>query len=273
MLVQGRRAGLRAGARRHGAVLPELRRQRDVPVAGQRRSRTRRSGMLFIDFTEPNRVRVSGRATISDDAELLASYPGAQLVVHVAVDEVFPNCPRYIHRMALRGAVAVRPGGRRLGAGAGLEARAVGVRRAGRRRSGPCLSSPGERCSPSARRSSSAPAQATATHPTPSPSSPRRTHRPADPHRRPARRRRRRRPRRRPAPALGAAAPADPFTLGVSAGDPDARSAVLWTRLTGDGAAGRGRRGVGARRRRGVHHRHRRAARRRPRRPTATACT
>ena len=28
--------------------------------------------------------------------------------------------------------------------------------------------------------------------------------------------------------------PANPFTLGVSAGDPDDRSAVLWTRLTGD---------------------------------------
>jgi uncharacterized protein len=58
-------------------------------------------GLLFIDFTSPNRVRVSGRASISDDAELMASYPGAQLVVRVAVDEVFPNCPRYVHRMAL----------------------------------------------------------------------------------------------------------------------------------------------------------------------------
>jgi len=56
-------------------------------------------GLLFIDFAEPNRVRVSGRASLSDDAALVASYPGAQLVVRVAVDEVFPNCPRYIHRM------------------------------------------------------------------------------------------------------------------------------------------------------------------------------
>ncbi len=42
-------------------------------------------------------------------------------------------------------------------------------------------------------------------------------------------------------PIVGAAsvpAPAgNPFTLGVSSGDPDERSAVLWTRLTGpDGA-------------------------------------
>ena len=55
--------------------------------------------MLFIDFEHPNRVRVSGRATISDDPALLARYPGAELAVHVAVDDVFPNCPRYIHRM------------------------------------------------------------------------------------------------------------------------------------------------------------------------------
>ena len=44
--------------------------------------------------------------------------------------------------------------------------------------------------------------------------------------------------------------PDDPFTLGVCAGDPDASSAVLWTRLTAvDGAvAAGGRRGrhVGA---------------------------
>jgi predicted pyridoxine 5'-phosphate oxidase superfamily flavin-nucleotide-binding protein len=59
-------------------------------------------GLLFIDFAEPQRVRVSGRASISDDAELVASYPGAQLVVRVAVDDVFPNCPRYIHRMVLQ---------------------------------------------------------------------------------------------------------------------------------------------------------------------------
>jgi uncharacterized protein len=59
-------------------------------------------GMLFIDFADPGRVRVSGRATISDERDLVDSYPGAQFVVRVAVDEVFPNCPRYIHRMDTR---------------------------------------------------------------------------------------------------------------------------------------------------------------------------
>ena len=40
VLVQGRRAGLRADPRPDGAVLPELRRQRDVPVDRQHRWRT-----------------------------------------------------------------------------------------------------------------------------------------------------------------------------------------------------------------------------------------
>ena len=57
------------------------------------------SGCCSSTSTEPNRVRVSGRATISDDPTSSARYPGAQFVVRVAVDEVFPNCPRYIHRM------------------------------------------------------------------------------------------------------------------------------------------------------------------------------
>jgi predicted pyridoxine 5'-phosphate oxidase superfamily flavin-nucleotide-binding protein len=54
--------------------------------------------MLFIDFAQPNRVRVSGQASLRDDPELVGRYPGAQFAVHVAVTDVFPNCPRYIHR-------------------------------------------------------------------------------------------------------------------------------------------------------------------------------
>jgi len=54
--------------------------------------------MLFIDFEQPNRIRVSGRATITEDPALVGRYPGALFAIHVAVDDVFPNCPRYIHR-------------------------------------------------------------------------------------------------------------------------------------------------------------------------------
>jgi predicted pyridoxine 5'-phosphate oxidase superfamily flavin-nucleotide-binding protein len=60
-------------------------------------------GMLFVDFTaqRPSRLRLNGRASIDDGDPLAAAYPGAQFVVRVAVREIFPNCPRYIHRMAL----------------------------------------------------------------------------------------------------------------------------------------------------------------------------
>ena len=60
-------------------------------------------GMLFIDFTSqrPSRLRLNGMASIDEEDELLASYPEAQFVVRVNATEIFPNCPRYIHRMAL----------------------------------------------------------------------------------------------------------------------------------------------------------------------------
>lgn len=55
--------------------------------------------LLFIDFERPNRLRVNGRASIVDDDPLLASFAGAQVVVRVRAARIFPNCPRYIHRM------------------------------------------------------------------------------------------------------------------------------------------------------------------------------
>jgi uncharacterized protein len=60
-------------------------------------------GMLFIDFVSarPSRLRLNGIATIDDHDELIEDYPGAQFVVRVRATQVFPNCPRYIHRMAL----------------------------------------------------------------------------------------------------------------------------------------------------------------------------
>ena len=57
-------------------------------------------GMLFIDFESPRRLRVNGRASIADDDPLLAQFPGAQLVVRVQAERIFPNCPRYIHPTA-----------------------------------------------------------------------------------------------------------------------------------------------------------------------------
>src|SRR5215204_3486571 len=60
-------------------------------------------GMLFIDFSaeRPSRLRLNGVASIDERDELVIAWPGAQFVVRVAATQVFPNCPRYIHRMAL----------------------------------------------------------------------------------------------------------------------------------------------------------------------------
>jgi len=58
-------------------------------------------GLLFIDFESPKRLRVNGRASIHDDDPLLAELAGAQLIVRVEAAAIFPNCPRYIHKMQL----------------------------------------------------------------------------------------------------------------------------------------------------------------------------
>ncbi len=62
---------------------------------------TAKVGLLFLDFEHPERLRVHGTATVAQDDPLLATWPGAQLVVRVRVTEVFPNCPRYLHKMEL----------------------------------------------------------------------------------------------------------------------------------------------------------------------------
>jgi predicted pyridoxine 5'-phosphate oxidase superfamily flavin-nucleotide-binding protein len=60
-------------------------------------------GMLLIDFVaeKPERMRIEGIASITEQDTLAWEYPGAQFVVRVQVTRLFPNCPRYIHRMAL----------------------------------------------------------------------------------------------------------------------------------------------------------------------------
>lgn len=67
-------------------------------------------GMLFIDFERQSRLRVNGIATIDHHDPLLAEYPEAQMIIRVAVREVFPNCPRYIHKMQLVEESAFVPG-------------------------------------------------------------------------------------------------------------------------------------------------------------------
>ena len=56
-----------------------------------------RVGLLFIDFEQPRRLRVQGRAAIDANDPLLKTFEGAQQLVRVQVALIFPNCPRYIH--------------------------------------------------------------------------------------------------------------------------------------------------------------------------------
>jgi uncharacterized protein len=58
-------------------------------------------GMLFIDFEAQQRIRVNGTAVLEAASTVEPAYAEAQLVVRVSVREVFPNCPRYIHKYQL----------------------------------------------------------------------------------------------------------------------------------------------------------------------------
>ena len=65
-------------------------------------------GLLFLRFGAEEgqgalylRLRVNGKASLHDEHEALASYPGALRIVEVAVEHIFPNCPRYIPQMEL----------------------------------------------------------------------------------------------------------------------------------------------------------------------------
>jgi uncharacterized protein len=60
-----------------------------------------RVGLLFVDFERPSRLRLNGVASIDADDPLVAEYERAQFVVRVHATHVFPNCPRYIHKLEL----------------------------------------------------------------------------------------------------------------------------------------------------------------------------
>ena len=54
-------------------------------------------GLLFIAMGDaPKRLRVNGSARIVRDDPAMAAVPGAQLLVQVTPEAIFPNCPRYI---------------------------------------------------------------------------------------------------------------------------------------------------------------------------------
>ena len=58
-------------------------------------------GLLFIDFERQKRLRVNGTAAVSAVGDARDAPEGAVFVVRVTATAIFPNCPRYIHRMQL----------------------------------------------------------------------------------------------------------------------------------------------------------------------------
>lgn len=54
-------------------------------------------GLLFIAMdAAPRRLRVNGRAMVVLDDPEMKTFPGAQALIRVTPEHVFPNCPRYI---------------------------------------------------------------------------------------------------------------------------------------------------------------------------------
>jgi len=54
-------------------------------------------GILFIDFENPLRLRLHGSAAVDLDDPMLSDYTDALYMVRVTVENLFVNCPRYIH--------------------------------------------------------------------------------------------------------------------------------------------------------------------------------
>ncbi len=60
---------------------------------------TSKVGLLFINFEVPQRMRLRGTATLLRKGALVTSYPGAISATEIAVEKVWLNCARYVHRM------------------------------------------------------------------------------------------------------------------------------------------------------------------------------
>jgi predicted pyridoxine 5'-phosphate oxidase superfamily flavin-nucleotide-binding protein len=61
-------------------------------------------GLLFIAMHgKPRRLRVNGTARVERDDPLMREIAGAQLIVRVNAGAIFPNCPRNIPDLELKG--------------------------------------------------------------------------------------------------------------------------------------------------------------------------
>ena len=101
LLLQRRRSRLRPRARRAHARVPVLRRQRHVSVDGQRgRERPRRHAVhrpLLAEAAARERHGAHRAARV----RRRRVFPKRSSSSSSSIREVFPNCPRYIHKYAL----------------------------------------------------------------------------------------------------------------------------------------------------------------------------
>ncbi len=66
-------------------------------------------GLLFINFEIPQRIRLRGSAKLIRKGPMVESYPGAINVTEVAIEKVWSNCPRYVHKMEPKGLSSFLP--------------------------------------------------------------------------------------------------------------------------------------------------------------------
>ncbi|MEQ1617081.1 MAG: pyridoxamine 5'-phosphate oxidase family protein [Terricaulis sp.] len=54
--------------------------------------------LLFIALNAtPKRLRINGRAEVVFDDASISDFAGAQALIKVTPEHIFPNCPRYVH--------------------------------------------------------------------------------------------------------------------------------------------------------------------------------
>lgn len=58
-------------------------------------------GLMFLDFEQPMRLRVNGMAQVREEGPLRSEYPDSVFIIRETANRIFPNCPRYIHKMQL----------------------------------------------------------------------------------------------------------------------------------------------------------------------------
>jgi uncharacterized protein len=56
-----------------------------------------RIGLLFVLPGVPAKLRVNGACSVLTEPAALAGHPGAEAVLRVHIEDVFENCPRYLH--------------------------------------------------------------------------------------------------------------------------------------------------------------------------------